>query len=79
LIEDHIRIIDISLLPNNRNQGIGSYFINQLKDEAAKENKILSIHVEKFNKALELYLRLGFEVIKETHGIYLLMHWKSKQ
>lgn len=78
-IENHIRIIDIAILPDYRNQGIGAYFINQLQEEAKQSNKILSIHVEKFNRALTLYKRMGFEIIKETHGVYFLMQWNTPQ
>ena len=78
LIEDNIRIIDISLLPEYRSRGIGTYFLTQLQNEAKDHKKVLSIHVEKFSRALGLYLRLGFQVIKETHGVYLLLHWQSK-
>ena len=77
VIEHNIRIIDIAILPEYRNLGIGAYFLKQLQDEAKNSNKILSIHVEKFNRALQLYERLGFKVIKETHGVYLLMEWTA--
>jgi ribosomal protein S18 acetylase RimI-like enzyme len=79
LIDKHIRIIDIAILPAFRNQGIGAYFLKQLQEEAKQSNKILSIHVEKFNRALTLYKRIGFEVIKETHGVYYLMQWNTPQ
>ncbi len=79
LIEKHIRIIDIAILPDYRNQGIGTYYLQQLQDEAKQSNKILSIHVEKFNRALALYQRIGFEIIKETHGVYYLMQWNTPQ
>jgi ribosomal protein S18 acetylase RimI-like enzyme len=77
-IENNIRIIDISLLPSFRNKGIGTHLINQLQEEAKTKDQILSIHVEKFNKALDLYQKLGFEIIKETNGVYYLMHWKHQ-
>lgn len=76
LIEGTIRIIDIALLPEFRSQGIGEYLLRSLQEEARQAGKTLSIHVEKFNRALNLYKRLGFEIIHETHGVYLLMEWK---
>lgn len=75
LIERNIRVIDITLLPEFRGQGIGEYLFKQLQDEARQAGKILSIHVEQNNRARHLYERLGFSVKKETHGIYLLMEW----
>lgn len=75
VISNNIRVIDITLLPDFRGQGIGQYLFNQLQAEARQAGKILSIHVEQHNRARHLYERLGFNVIQETHGIYLLMEW----
>lgn len=76
LIRGTIRIIDITLLPDFRNMGIGQFLIQQLQEEAGQSGKTLTIHVERFNKALHLYDRLGFQKIKETHGVYYLMEWR---
>lgn len=76
LIPGTIRIVDITLLPDFRNKGIGRYLIQQLQDEAEQAGKTLSIHVERFNKALQLYEKIGFQLIKETHGVYYLMEWR---
>jgi ribosomal protein S18 acetylase RimI-like enzyme len=70
-----IRIIDIALLPAFRGHGYGGIIIKNLQKEAAEKGKTVSIHVEKFNRALALYERLGFRKIEDTHGIYLLMKW----
>jgi ribosomal protein S18 acetylase RimI-like enzyme len=72
--DDEIRLIDIALLPEYRNKGIGTSLINDLCDEAANRNKPLRIHVEKFNPALHLYKRLGFTEMKDS-GVYYLMEW----
>lgn len=79
LLEGTIRIIDIAILPTYRKLGIGSFLINSLMNEANLSNKSITIHVEIFNKALELYKRLGFEIIKETNGVYYLMEWKNNK
>lgn len=76
LIEGTIRIIDIAILPEFQNRGVGEYLLRNLQEEARQAGKSLTIHVEKFNRALNFYIRLGFEIIKETHGVYLLMEWK---
>lgn len=67
-----IRIVDITLLPEHRNAGIGSVLLDGLISESETSGKPLSIHVERFNPALRLYGRLGFEVV-EDKGVYLLM------
>lgn len=74
--EAEIRIVDITLLPEYRNHGLGSYFLNQLIKEAEQTHKTITIHVEKFNPAIRLYKRLGFRQIN-THGIYNLMVWQA--
>ena len=71
---DEIRLIDIALLPEQRNAGIGARLIQGLLAEAAQSGKPVRIHVEKFNLALRLYERLGFAPI-EDQGVYLLMQW----
>jgi ribosomal protein S18 acetylase RimI-like enzyme len=71
---EEIRIIDIALLPDYRNRGIGSALLRQLLGEAAESGKRVSIHVEKYNPALRLYTRLGFQPVADQ-GVYLLMEW----
>jgi len=70
--EKEIRIVDITLLPEFRGSGIGTKLLRELQDEARAAGKSLTIHVERFNRALGLYQRLGFEQI-EDKGVYLLM------
>jgi ribosomal protein S18 acetylase RimI-like enzyme len=69
-----IRIVDITLLPAFRGRGAGSELLAELIDEATEMDKRLSIHVERENRALALYERLGFEPVGET-GVYLRMEW----
>jgi GNAT superfamily N-acetyltransferase len=60
-----IRIVDIALVPEARGQGLGTALLERLIAEAGVVGVPLGIHVEKFNPALQLYLRLGFEVIAD--------------
>lgn len=71
-----IRIMDIALLPQYRGAGIGTKLLRELQETARGASKSLTIHVEKFNSALNLYERLGFHR-KEDKGVYLLMEWKA--
>ena len=59
-LDHEIRIVDITLLPAERNAGIGSYLIKQLQDEAKDSGKVTRIFVEEFNPSLRLFERLGF-------------------
>jgi ribosomal protein S18 acetylase RimI-like enzyme len=69
---EEIRIVDLALLPEYRNRGIGTRLLTDVLEEAAAAGKPVRIHVEGFNPALSLYRRLGFVQIGE-HGVYLLM------
>jgi ribosomal protein S18 acetylase RimI-like enzyme len=74
--EKEIRIVDITLLPEFRGSGIGTKLLRDLQDEARGAGKSLTIHVERFNRALALYQRLGFRQV-EDKGVYLLMRWSA--
>jgi ribosomal protein S18 acetylase RimI-like enzyme len=65
-------IIDIAFLPEWRNRGLGGALLRDLIDEAAGAGKAMSIRVEKFNRAMSFYARLGFVRIEEQ-GAYDLM------
>ncbi len=69
------RLIDIALLPEGRGDGVGSAILADLQEAAAAAGKRLSIHVERNNPAMRLYVRLGFAKIDE-HGVYDLMEWR---
>lgn len=70
--EDEIRIIDIALLPEHRNKGIGSALLEDILAEARSATLPVRIHVERNNPALGLYQRLGFREIGDE-GVYLLL------
>ena len=67
-----LNIIDISLVPHSRGQGIGGAILRDVLDQAANLGKGVTIHVEKFNPARRLYERLGFRLVADL-GVYDLM------
>ena len=69
---DEIRIVDIALLPEHRNRGLGTRLLRELLAEADAAGLPLTIHVERFNPALRLYARLGFRQLADK-GVYLLL------
>ena len=77
-LDHEIRIVDITLLPAERNAGIGTYLLQQLLDEASRTGKMTRIYVEEFNPSLRLFERLGFSQT-EQQGIHLLMQWNPGQ
>jgi GNAT superfamily N-acetyltransferase len=75
--ESEIRIIDISLLLEHRNAGIGTFLLGEIFAEGDRAGKPVSIHVERFNPALRLYERLGFEQVADQ-GVYYLMERRPR-
>jgi ribosomal protein S18 acetylase RimI-like enzyme len=74
---DEICLMDIALLPEHRNAGVGSKFIKELMAEAEETGKKVTLHVEGYNPAFRLYSRFGFKEIREE-GFYLAMEWSPK-
>ena len=74
--EEEIRIVDIALLPEYRTRGIGKLLIEELLQEAGGLGKAVRIHVEKMNRAMSLYERLGFKSV-EDKGVYWLLEWRK--
>jgi ribosomal protein S18 acetylase RimI-like enzyme len=72
--EHEIRIMDIAILPEYRNKGIGTAILKGIVSGADKKNKRASIHVEIYNSARRLYERLGF-TISELRGMYYFMEY----
>ncbi len=70
-----LRIVDIALLPEHRGTGLGRALLEELLQESAVAGRKVSIHVERMNRALGLYRRLGFRVAADAGGVYLLMEW----
>lgn len=67
-----IHIIDITVLPEHRGQGIGTSIMNSLIEEAAESHKAVTIYVESFNRSKQLFERFGFKEI-EKDGFTLLL------
>ncbi len=55
-----IRLVDIALLPQFRNRGLGESLIRMLLSEAASSNSAVRLSVLRGNRAAHLYERLGF-------------------
>ncbi len=70
-----LRLMDIALLPEHRNRGLGEALVRELLDEAAATGRLVSLHVEENNPARRLYQRLGFRDVADV-SFYKLMHWE---
>lgn len=76
--EGSIRIIDIAILPEFQNKGLGTTILNGIFERAKNIGQPITIHVESFNPAMNLYKRLGFQTVSETNGVYHLLQWNYK-
>lgn len=72
---DEIHLIDIALLPAQRNQGIGAHLLRCLLAEGASRQIPVRLHVAVGNQAQRLYTRLGF-VPCGAPGVYQAMVWQ---
>ena len=71
---DALHILDITVLPEHRNSGIGSFLLGRVIEEARNAGRPVTIYVESFNPSLRLFERLRFQKDKEN-GFQLLLKW----
>jgi len=70
--ENEVRVVDIALLPAQRNQQIGTVLMRQICAAAAKP---VRLSVFKNNRASDWYQRLGFTRTGEQ-GFYDELEWR---
>jgi ribosomal protein S18 acetylase RimI-like enzyme len=76
--DKEIRLLDIALLKEFQNRGVGTLLLRRLIDEAAAANKLLRHMVFALNEdAFRFYERLGFVVIEDV-GAYKHMEWRGQ-
>jgi len=68
-----IRLLDIALLPEFRNRGLGKLWINRLIGEARAARLPLRLSVLRGNPAGRLYERLGFVELPSAGSMYIEM------
>ena len=72
-----IRLLDIAILPEFQNHGVGARLVRDLIEEAATTARPLRHMVFILNTgARRFYERLGFVVFEEFGGAYLHMEWR---
>jgi ribosomal protein S18 acetylase RimI-like enzyme len=75
--DEEIRILDLTILPQHRNAGIGTGLLKDILADAENSGLAVRIYVESFNRSLRLFERLGFSSI-ETSGLHHLMERRPK-
>lgn len=77
--KEQIRLLDIALLPEFQNRGVGTILLRRLMDRADNEGKALRHMVFVLNNnADRFYERLGFKKI-DDFGAYKHMEWQKEK
>jgi len=77
--DDKLTIVDITLLPNYQNKGIGKNVLLDLLMNAKRQNKVVELKVFHNNEqAIRLYKRLGFQQVS-SRDMYIQMEWKGNE
>jgi len=69
-----IRLVDVALIPEHRNRGVGALLIQQVQEQSAAARRPLRLQVIRFNRAAGLFERMGFRRTSET-GTHFQMEW----
>ncbi len=72
--QNEIRIVDLTLFPSWRGQGLGTEILEWILNEAKSAGLTVRTRVEEFNPAQRLCRRLGFRDYQKVDN-YLLMKW----
>jgi len=68
-----LHLIEIALLPERQNRGIGSFLMKQLVKEAGDcQGPQIRLYVFRSSRAVRFYQRMGFVPVSDD-GVYLLM------
>lgn len=79
------RIHKIYILPETQGKGMGKLLLDKIEELAEENNsETLSLNVNKFNKALTFYQKLGFKIVLEEdieldHGYLMEDYVMEKQ
>ena len=69
---NYVEVIDVALLPEYRNCGLGASVLNSVLAQADRLGRAIRLHVEKQSRAVRIFERLGFVICGDV-GMYLSM------
>ena len=75
-LEEEIKILDITVLPQHRTKGTATSLLNDLLDQARGSGKRVLVYVEIFNPSLGFFEKRGFQKVMDE-GIYYLLEWRA--
>ena len=66
--QKHTKIHKIYILPSAQGKGVGKALIDYIATEARKQGSLtLCLNVNRFNKAITFYEKMGFSIISEVN------------
>ena len=71
-VDDAIPELSMAVVPDCRGKGIGSAMLDALLKQAEARFPAVSLSVSESNRAFDLYLRFGFEVLSIDEGAILM-------
>ena len=74
--EDHLLIVELSILPSFQGYGIGRQLIKSVQAEAMRTGLPIRLSVEIGNPAISFYEGMGFEQVR-TEQSHHAMVWRS--
>ncbi|WLR52036.1 N-acetyltransferase [Bacillus tianshenii] len=75
--EERINIVDLTLLPEFQNIGIGTHILEEVLTEAKACKRSVQLSVARNNdRAIRLYERLGFQHV-HADEMYIQMEWRQ--
>lgn len=67
-LETEIRVIDLAIMPDYQNMGIGTFLLREAVEEAARTSRVVNLSVLKTSDAaIRLYKRIGFRISGEIY------------
>ena len=73
-VNDEAPSLAISLYAEYRNKGIGNHMMHEMMNLLEQKGyKRVSLSVQKANYAVNMYLKLGFKIIKETEEEFIMV------
>jgi len=74
--EDGYDLVDIAILPDLRNKGIGAVLIQRLQADAQQAKLPIRSMVQRFNPgSLRFHQRLGFQIVRED-VMHFYLEWR---
>jgi ribosomal protein S18 acetylase RimI-like enzyme len=76
---DELHLIDLALLPEYRNRGVGGALLRDALEAASRAGLPARLHVLKTSRAIRLYERLGFSVTGDAGSHFLMERWPPER